>query len=307
MGATLISTPGHRLTDRVPPLLLPGDPDLRRFHRIIVHTSAGKDSTALLEVVVTLAHYAGVLDRVVVAHADLGVMDWKGTSALAALHAEAYQLRFEQRRRKGGNLLEAVQERGKWPGPTTRWCTSGFKRDTLAPLITQLADEARAAGQVKEGAAQILNVMGMRAQESTSRARRPRLALDRRASSGRRHVWTWLPLLHFPVEAVWEVVHATGLPYHWVYDHGLSRASCSLCPLAAKADLTRAILMRPQHAQAHAVVEADIGHRFRADLSIEDLIEQVSRGDIDERHPRPTRGGRQGAHASRTISKYLYN
>ena len=45
---------------------------------ILVNSSAGKDSQATLDVVAGAAREAGVLDRLVVAHTDLGDAEWDG-------------------------------------------------------------------------------------------------------------------------------------------------------------------------------------------------------------------------------------
>jgi 3'-phosphoadenosine 5'-phosphosulfate sulfotransferase (PAPS reductase)/FAD synthetase len=72
------------------------DEELRSFDFIVVSSSGGKDSQAQLHEIVTQAARAGVLDRVVVVHADLGRVEWKGTKALAQEQAEAYGVnRFE--------------------------------------------------------------------------------------------------------------------------------------------------------------------------------------------------------------------
>ncbi|MFF5573071.1 hypothetical protein [Streptomyces luteogriseus] len=61
------------------------------------------------------ARDAGVLDRIVCVHADLGSAEWEGTKELAAEHAAAYGLRclrFEVVVRNGGDLIERIEERG---------------------------------------------------------------------------------------------------------------------------------------------------------------------------------------------------
>ena len=62
---------------------------------ILVNSSAGKDSQATLDLVAGAAREAGVLDRLVVAHTDLGDAEWDGVPQLAAEHAAHYGLRFE--------------------------------------------------------------------------------------------------------------------------------------------------------------------------------------------------------------------
>lgn len=48
--------------------------------------------------------------------------------------------------------------------------------------------------------------------------------------------------------------------------------SCSLCVLGSRADLVRAAQLRPELAAEYAELEAEIGHRFRNDLSMAEII-----------------------------------
>jgi hypothetical protein len=52
----------------------------------------------------------------------------------------------------------------------------------------------------------------------------------------------------------------------------MTRLSCSLCVLASRADLVRAAQLRPTLAAEYAELEAEIGHRFRNDMSMADII-----------------------------------
>ncbi len=103
------------------------EPDLASYDRLVVCSSAGKDSQAAMDVVAEAARSASVLDRVVVVHADLGDAEWPGTLELAAEHAAHYGFRFEivARRRADGQvdtILDRVAARGMWPDAARRWC-----------------------------------------------------------------------------------------------------------------------------------------------------------------------------------------
>ena len=70
-------------------------PDLDSYDWLVLNSSAGKDSQAMLDVVVEQCHRAKVpLNRLVVAHADLGRVEWPGTRALAREQAKHYGLAF---------------------------------------------------------------------------------------------------------------------------------------------------------------------------------------------------------------------
>lgn len=66
-------------------------------------------------------------------------------------------------------------------------------------------------------------VMGIRAEESTRRASRPRIDTFFKQT-------TYKPIFHWPEWAVWEFIDAYKLPYPKLYDDGLPRIGCVVCP-----------------------------------------------------------------------------
>lgn len=242
--------------------------DLLCYDVILINSSGGKDSQAMLDVVCTRAADQHVLDRVTVLHCNLGHVEWPGTADLARRQAELYGVRFEERRRVQGELLEQVRQRGMWPSSAARYCTSDQKRGPARKLITELVSELGPMGRP----ARVLNCMGLRAEESHARRKKPALAYDDGASSGKRTVHTWLPIHDWTETDVWRRIRESDVPHHPAYDQGMRRLSCSLCVLATKDDLVRATQLRPDLAQEYAAVEAEIAHRFRKDLSMADII-----------------------------------
>jgi 3'-phosphoadenosine 5'-phosphosulfate sulfotransferase (PAPS reductase)/FAD synthetase len=124
-------------------------PELQSYDWIVVNSSAGKDSQAMLDLVVELADAAGVRSRVVVLHCDLGKspkghdIEWPGTMELAEEHAQHYGLRFIVAKRGVQGFLEKIENVGFWPRSATRYCTSFFKRDQGQKVMTRLANETR--------------------------------------------------------------------------------------------------------------------------------------------------------------------
>jgi 3'-phosphoadenosine 5'-phosphosulfate sulfotransferase (PAPS reductase)/FAD synthetase len=87
-------------------------PDLHSYDYIVVNSSAGKDSQAMLSHVVEQADKARYpRDKIVVVHADLGRAEWEGTKNLAREQAEHYGLRFEVVQREQNDLIEQIEER----------------------------------------------------------------------------------------------------------------------------------------------------------------------------------------------------
>ena len=123
--------------------------------------------------------------------------------------------------------------------------------------------------------------MGMRADESPARSRRPPFRRDDRASNGKRDVHEWLPLHSWPEEQVWDRIARAGTRHHPAYDLGMPRLSCSFCVLASRGALVRAARLRPELAREYADVERRIDHRFRKDLSMAEIIAAATAGPDD--------------------------
>lgn len=258
-------------------------PELADYDVILVNSSAGKDSQASLDVVVQAAREAGVLDRILVVHADLGDNEWPGTSELAAEHAAHYELPFESvRRERDGNvdtILDRVDERGMWPDARRRWCTSDHKRAPIRKLMTRVVSDLRSSGQVHNRPAHLLNVMGFRAEESAARRKSTPYKVNQSASNSRRRVDDWYPIHDWPQFQVWSRIAAAGTRPHWAYAAGMSRLSCRFCVLASRADLMCSARLNPDLAARYAATEARTGHRFRTDLSMADIVAAAQASD----------------------------
>lgn len=249
--------------------------DLRFYDIILVNTSAGKDSLAMLDYVCELAREAGVLDRVIAVHCDLGRVEWSGTRELAERQARRYGIRFEVVKREQNDLLDHVAARGKWPGNSTRYCTSDHKTKPVAVLMTSLVDEAiERLGLQRPGKGiasrpvrrvRILNCLGLRAQESPKRRDMQPVSEDPATNATRREVVRWLPIHGWRENEVWSLIRAKGLPYHRAYDLGMPRLSCVFCFYAPKAALLTAGYHNRGLLDAYVEVEQRIGHSFKYD------------------------------------------
>jgi 3'-phosphoadenosine 5'-phosphosulfate sulfotransferase (PAPS reductase)/FAD synthetase len=237
----------------------------------------------MLDHVVRLAADAGVSDRLTVLHCDLGDVEWPGTRELAERQAAHYGLRFEVRHREQGGLLQQIEERNHklrakgstapaWPSSAVRYCTSDQKRAPARKLITELVGELNL-----DRPAQVVNCLGMRAAESAARAKRPVLSLDPVATSGRRTVWTWHPIHDWSDRQVWQRIADSGIEYHPAYDSGMTRLSCSFCVLASRNDLVTAARLRPMKAREYLALEQRLGHRFKNDLSMAEIVAEAER------------------------------
>lgn len=245
--------------------------NLTEYNWIVLNSSAGKDSQAMTDYVVTLAAAQGCLSRVVMVHCDLGRVEWAGTKELAQEHANHYGIRFEIVRREG-DLLTQIEARGMFPDNQNRYCTSDQKRDQVSKLFTRLVSEL-SIGPVK-----ILNCMGIRAQESPTRAKRKPFGRDLRATNGKRTVDQWLPIFDWKLEQVWERIRGSGVRYHYAYDLGMPRLSCCFCIFAPKPALMLAGRHNPQLLAEYVRVEEKIGHTLRHKQSLKNIQDELDRG-----------------------------
>lgn len=277
-------------------------PDLRTYDWTVLSSSGGKDSQACLDVTAELAERAGTLDRLIVVHADLGDAEWPGTPELVRAHAAAYGLRFEIVRRltKEGqrqDLLQQIEWRGKFPSKQARYCTSDQKRGPIATLFTRLAAESRGAG-LTHRPTRILSVLGLRAEESTDRAKMepfthlgggtcpcplcravPRIQRPKGRSNTRKHLDQWLPIHHWTTAQTLDRCWRAPTLLHPAYALGFPRASCVFCVLASKSALIRACQVMPDLAARYAALEQRIGHTIKADFSINEAIRLAAQAD----------------------------
>jgi 3'-phosphoadenosine 5'-phosphosulfate sulfotransferase (PAPS reductase)/FAD synthetase len=252
-------------------------PNLSYFDVILVNSSAGKDSQAMLDYVVGLARLAGILDRVVVVHCDLGRVEWMGTRDLAEEQARHYGVRFEAVSRPQGDLLAHVEQRKLWPGPKSRYCTAQHKRGQVHTLLTRLTNGVRASGVKRP--ARILNCLGMRAGESVGRAKLVAFEPDKLATNGRRQVTRWLPIHSWTEAEVWARIKASGVRHHPAYDLGMPRLSCCFCIFAPRAALLLAGEHNPELLAEYVRVEKAIGHKFKNDLTLESVQDALAKGE----------------------------
>lgn len=255
-------------------------PNLADYDVILINTSGGKDSQSMMRLVWSKAGLAGVRDRLVAVHADLGRVEWEGVAELARTQADYYGIPFRIVHRPQGDLLDHIEQRGMFPSSAARYCTSDHKRGQVAKVMTALATEQAmirfTRGEPKRPT-RILSCMGFRADESPARAKKPVFEFDKQASTKTtRHVDRWLPIHHWTVEQVWEDIHSSDVPYHPAYDAGMPRLSCSFCVLASRSALVLAAKLRPELAAEYAAVEVRIGHTFQNGRSMQDIIDEAN-------------------------------
>ena len=249
--------------------------NLNDYDFVIVNTSGGKDSQAMTDYLYRLAEKQNAHHKLVMVHADLGRVEWKGTRKLIEKHSVHYDIPLFVVNRENGDLLDQVEKRGMWPDARNRYCTSDQKRAPISKLITMLVNTARN----KHGRpARILNCLGFRADESPARAKREVFSKDDRLTNSRRTVNVWLPIHTWTVEQVWECIKKSGVTHHYAYDLGMPRLSCCFCIFAPTSALRLAGKHNPELLAEYVRIEKKINHSFKHKLKLETIQNELDSG-----------------------------
>lgn len=212
----------------------------------VVNHSGGKDSQAMMALVVAAVPAAQIL----VIHADLGEVEWRGVQEHIRATIGAAPLIVCRSRR---TLLEMIDDRGMFPSPEQRQCTSDLKRGPIEREIRRYLKAHPEFGGL------VVNCMGLRAQESPGRARKARLKLSERNSKAGREWYDWHAILELELADVWAVIAAAGQTPHWAYAAGMTRLSCCFCIMASPADLRRAAELNPDLYRKYVALERKLG------------------------------------------------
>ena len=218
--------------------------------------SGGKDSQAMYA-------YLSILvpkDQIVVVHADLGEVEWEGTQEHIEKNIK-HPLNVVKAQFKDGTpktLLGYVEHRHKvrpdapsWPSAASRWCTSELK---TGPIYKFIRHDMK---QKKKFIA--VNCTGIRAEESTSRAKKNPLQLNKQLSKAGREVWDWMPIFEWATKQVFDCIAAAGQEPFWIYGAGNDRMSCVLCVLANTNDIQNGAKHRPDLVGKYLALEEKTG------------------------------------------------
>jgi DNA sulfur modification protein DndC len=227
-----------------------------------VSHSGGKDSQAMYNVLKNLIPP----DQIVVVHANLGEVEWPGVIDHIKRNI-SHELNVVK---AGKNFLEMVEKRGMWPSAAYRQCTSDLKR---GPIFKFIRNDLKARNSTLA-----VNCMGLRAQESSARAKKEPFAYNKQESvNGRviRHVYNWLPIFHLTTGEVFEDIHEAGQKPFWAYEKN-ERLSCVFCIMGCVNDLRHGAEQNPELFKRYVELEKKIGHtmfvRGKVPVFLEDHI-----------------------------------
>ncbi|MDR8970566.1 phosphoadenosine phosphosulfate reductase domain-containing protein [Burkholderia multivorans] len=260
-----------------------------------VGVSGGKDSDACA---IAVDHHLDAIGHTgprVLIHADLGRVEWKDSLPSCQRLAERLGWELMVVERQAGDMLarwegrwannvsryvdlECVKLILPWSTPSMRFCTSELKTAVIASALRR-----RFRGQ------DIVNVTGVRRQESAARSKMPVWSEDARLTRKNGRGVTWNAIIDWPVEDVLYAIESAGLRLHEAYTvYGASRVSCAYCIMSAEADLLAATRCTDNHAVYVAMVELEAassfafqGNRWLADMApsllSQDLRDRVAR------------------------------
>ena len=286
---------------------------IRAADAVVVSTSAGKDSHLAMARAARAVREAGSSARLVAVHADMGRQEWgskadapegyfAGTPGeLAAAQAAHYGFEFVVERREQGDLLDQAAEKGAHPRVGASHCqgTSDHKRGPIYRAYTAVASEWREAGGSDRRdwrPCRIVEVTGLAAHESSSRARRlgkqdtdgldGRIAYNPKASGKGtvRQVTTWNPIADVADEAavwdeVWDEVWAGAPAPHWAYGVGMPRLSCAICVHASFDGLVLAGRHNTGLLEQWVEIERGFERPWSSRFTLADVLDAVRRGD----------------------------
>lgn len=268
---------------------------LNRNSVVAIGISGGKDSDACAIAVTRHLDEIGHSGPRLLVHSDLGRIEWR--DSLPSCERLAKRLGWELLvlRREAGDMLDRWEVRWDncvsryeelscvklilpWSTPSMRFCTSELK----AHLISR-ALKKRFPNQ------DILNVTGIRRQESKNRSKMPLWApnsdLTRKGSVG----MTWNAIIDWPVQDVVYAIHDAGLELHEAYTkYGASRVSCCFCIMSSEADLIASATCEDNHEPYIRMVELEAkssfafqGNRWLADVAPH-LLSPSLRSDVEK-------------------------
>lgn len=211
----------------------------------VISHSGGKDSQAMY----ALLRERIPADQILVIHAHLPGACWPGT----AEHAQRYLRHRYIEVAANKTFTEMVLARGHFPSPQYRQCTGDLKRTPIEKAIRRyLADHPEYGGQ-------IVNCMGLRAEESRQRKSRTPLRANTKNSRAGRQWFDWLPIHQLSTAEVFATITAACEEPHWVYAAGMSRCSCVICIMASRGDLAVAQRLSPETFATYRALEKTIG------------------------------------------------
>ncbi len=226
----------------------------------VINHSGGKDSQAMMIKLLEIVPIAQVL----VVHASLGDMEWPDALEHAQAQADAAGVHFIVAR-AAKSLLEMVANRfatrpdaPSWPSAKHRQCTSDLKRGPITREVRRWADA--------HGFKRIVNCMGMRAGESSARAKKAVWSEHESHGKAGRAWFNWLPIHALSTKDVFDTIRDAGQQPHPAYALGNERLSCVFCIMASPNDLRIGAINNPVLYARYCAIEKSTGYTMHSSM-----------------------------------------
>lgn len=213
--------------------------EIEKGSLFVINHSGGKDSQAMTILLSKIIPKQQIL----VIHAELPEVDWEGIPAHIEHNSFGLPVLYTRARKTFFEMVERRFERKpsvpSFPSPSTRQCTSDLKRGPIDKAVrSYLKDNPQHNGRV-------VHCIGIRAEESTGRAKAKDWTLYQRESIAGRTVFHWLPIHGLTESEVFSTIKVCGQTPHPAYSMGMTRLSCCFCIMSSHKDLKTASMLKP--------------------------------------------------------------
>lgn len=244
----------------------------------VVNHSGGKDSTRMLGFI--RAKFPNAPTYAVMADTGFEHVSPISAADFARARCAEFGLDLTVVRHPRRTYLEMVEQRGMFPSPQFRQCTSDLKRGPIDKFIRSLPHKV------------IVNCIGIRSEESNPRSRLSPLTRNQNLLTRSRTVYNWLPIFDQTLSDVlaWHWVNAIRLhpvyvpEYHKDGSAGgyLRRFSCRVCIFSTDADLAAIHLHDRAAFDAVADLERKLKFTMRPGAGLVQIVEAHSSASIEE-------------------------
>jgi 3'-phosphoadenosine 5'-phosphosulfate sulfotransferase (PAPS reductase)/FAD synthetase len=233
----------------------------------VINHSGGKDSQAMMIKMLEIIPASQML----VVHASLGDVEWKGALELAEKQARDAGVEFIVARAEK-SFLDMVEKRfadrpgvPSWPSAKYRQCTSDLKRN---PIERDIRRYMKARGLTL-----VVSCTGIRAAESNSRSKLAPFKLSEKNSKAGRSWYEWCPIFTLSTAEVFATIKAAGQQPHEAYALGNERLSCVFCIMGSKGDLALGAKHNPELFARYVELEERTGYTMHmSQRSLTDLV-----------------------------------
>lgn len=265
---------------------------LARNAVVAIGVSGGKDSDACA--IATSEHLdsIGHTGPRLLIHADLGSVEWRQSQEKCQILAETLGWELVTVRRAAGGMMERWGTRWEnnvarynslscvklilpWSTPSMRFCTSELKSAVIASYLKK-----RFKGQ------EIINVTGIRRQESAGRRLAAIAKEDPRLAQKGISSVTWNSIIEWDIDQVKAAVARRGIKLHEAYiRYGMTRVSCVFCIMSSMPDLIASTTCDDNHDVYRSMVwlEATSTFAFQSKKWLGDVAPHLLGSELTDR------------------------